>query len=125
MGKAKLYNTTLEAVDHDEKFKAEMSSIFQTPRYQSHEARAIIVRAQSCPITEAMLTLCTTYYSPLSVLLLSWFEHKDLVKLGIFDWMKPLMNYSFPLRLPELSLFPTVAAHHRFRILVQEIQDTS
>jgi hypothetical protein len=36
LGKAKLYcNTALEAVEHDKKVKAEMPSIFQTPRYQS------------------------------------------------------------------------------------------
>jgi hypothetical protein len=33
------------------------------------------------------------------------------------------MNYSFPLWLPELSLFPTVVAHNPFQILVQEIQE--
>jgi hypothetical protein len=98
LGKAKLYyNTTLKAVDHDEKVKAEMSIIFQTPHYQSQEAKASIVHATSHTITEVLLTLYTTHHSPLSDLLLSWFEHKDLLKLiGIFDWMKPLMNYSFP-----------------------------
>jgi hypothetical protein len=38
--------------------------------------------------------------------------------------MKPLMNYSFPLRLQELSLFPTTASHRRFRIVVKAIEDT-
>jgi hypothetical protein len=126
LGKAKLYyNTALKAVDHDDKVKAEISSIFQTPRYQSPEAKAIIVHAPVCPIAEVLLTLYTAYHSPLSVLLLPWFDHKDLVKLiELFDWMKPLMNYSFSLWLPELSLFPTVEARHRFRIIVQAIQET-
>jgi hypothetical protein len=39
------YNTTLIAVDHDKKVKAEMSSIFETPRYNSHDARFIIVHS--------------------------------------------------------------------------------
>jgi hypothetical protein len=43
------YNTKLIAVDHDKKVKAEMSSIFETPRYKSHEARAIIVHADKYP----------------------------------------------------------------------------
>jgi hypothetical protein len=41
-----------------------------------------------------------------------------------FHWMKPLMNYSFPLRLPELSLFPTMPSRCRFRIIFQAIQET-
>jgi hypothetical protein len=119
------YNTKLKAVDHDEKFKAERSSIFQTPHYQSQEARSIIVHSAKHPLTEVLLIIYTTYHSPLSGLLLSWLEHDDLVKLiQLFDWMKPLMNFSFPLRLPELSLFPTMSARHYFRILVQVIQET-
>jgi hypothetical protein len=119
------YNTKLKAVDHDEKFKAERSSIFQTPHYQSQEARSIIVHSAKHPLTEVLLIIYTTYHSPLSGLLLSWLEHDDLVKLiQLFDWMKPRMNFSFPLRLPELSLFPTMSARHYFRILVQVIQET-
>jgi hypothetical protein len=34
------------------------------------------------------------------------------------------MNFSFPLRHPKLSLFPTMSAHHRFVILVKAIQET-
>jgi hypothetical protein len=41
-----------------------------------------------------------------------------------FHWMKPMMNYSFPLRLPEHCLFPTISSRRRFRILVQAIQET-
>jgi hypothetical protein len=77
------------------------------------------------PITEVLLTLFTIYHSPLFDLLLSWFEHNELVKLiGICDWMKSLMNYSFPLRLHQLSRFPTVDTGHCFRMLIQEIQET-
>jgi hypothetical protein len=41
-----------------------------------------------------------------------------------FPWMKPMMNYSFPLRLPEHCLFPTTSSRRRFSILVQGIQET-
>jgi hypothetical protein len=41
-----------------------------------------------------------------------------------FHWMKPLMNYSFPLRIPELSLLSTMSSRRHFRILVQAIQET-
>jgi hypothetical protein len=68
-------------VDHDEKVKFEMASIFQTPPYQSSEAKAIISHETACLITKVLLILFTTYHSPLSDLLLSWFEHTDLVKL--------------------------------------------
>jgi hypothetical protein len=113
----------LKAVDHDEIVQDEISSIFEMPRYKSHEARAIIVHAAKHPLAEVLLTIYTTYHSPLSGLLLSWLEHDDVVMLiELFDSMKPLMNFSFPLRLPELSLFPTISARPRFRILVQAIQ---
>jgi hypothetical protein len=121
------YNTKLIAVDHyhDKKVKAEISSIFETPRYKWHEAISVIVHAAKYPLTEVMLTIYTTYHSPLSCLLFSYLEHDDLKMLiEIFHWMKPLMNYSFPLRLPELSLFPTMSSRRRFRILVQAIQET-
>jgi hypothetical protein len=35
-----------------------------------------------------------------------------------------MMNYSFPLRLPEHCLFPTTSSRPSFRILVQGIQET-
>jgi hypothetical protein len=38
--------------------------------------------------------------------------------------MKPLMNYSFPLGLQELSLFPTTASCRRFCIVVKAIEET-
>jgi hypothetical protein len=41
-----------------------------------------------------------------------------------FHWMKPMMNYSFSLRLPEHCLFLTTSSRRRFRILVQGIQET-
>jgi hypothetical protein len=41
-----------------------------------------------------------------------------------FHWMTPMMNYSFPLRLPEHCIFPTMSSRRRFRILVQGIQET-
>jgi hypothetical protein len=41
-----------------------------------------------------------------------------------FHWMKPLMNYSFPLGLSEISLYPTMSSRRRFRILIQTIQET-
>jgi hypothetical protein len=89
LGKAKLYyNTPLKAVDHDDKVNDEMSSIFQTPRFQSAEANTIIVCAAARPITKVLITLYTTYHSTLSDLFLSWFEQTDLVKLIVlFDLM--------------------------------------
>jgi hypothetical protein len=62
-------NTKLIAVDHDKKVKAEMSSIFETPRYKLHEARAIIFHAAKYPLTEVMLTIDIAYHSTLSCLL--------------------------------------------------------
>jgi hypothetical protein len=44
------YNTKLTSVDHDKKVKAELSSIFETPRYKSHEARSIIVHYAKYPL---------------------------------------------------------------------------
>jgi hypothetical protein len=119
------YNTKLIAVDHDKKVKDEMSSIFETPRYKSHKARAILVNAAKYPLPEVMLTIYTTYHSPLSCLLFSYLEHDNLkTMIDTFHSMKPLMNCSFPLRIPELSLFPTMSLRCRFRILVQAIQET-
>jgi hypothetical protein len=80
------YNTKLTAVDHDKKVKAELSSIFETPRYKLHEARAIKVHDAKYPLTEVMLTIYTTYHSPLSGLL---FSNLDDAKTMIetFHWM--------------------------------------
>jgi hypothetical protein len=41
-----------------------------------------------------------------------------------YPWMIPLMNYSFPLGLQELSLFPTIDSRRRFRIVVKAIEET-
>jgi hypothetical protein len=122
------YNTQLKLidVDHDKKVKAELSSIFETPCYKSPEARAIIVHAAKFSLSDVMLTIYTTYHSPLSSLLFSYLDHSDVkTMIETFHWMKQLINYSFPLRLPELSLFPTMSSCRRFRILVQAIQETS
>jgi hypothetical protein len=74
------YNSQLKltAVDHDKKVKAELSSIFETPHYKSPEARAIIVHAAKFPLSEVMLTIYTTYHSPLSSLLFSYLDHSDV-----------------------------------------------
>jgi hypothetical protein len=88
------YNTKLIAADHAKKVKAEMSSIFDTPHYKLHKSRAIIVHAAKYPLTEVMLTIYTTYHSPLSCILFSYLEHENLKTLiETFHWMKPLMNY--------------------------------
>jgi hypothetical protein len=52
-------------------------------------------------------------------------DHSDVkTMIEAFHWLKPMMNYSIPLRLPELSLFPTMYSHYGLRILVQAIQET-
>jgi hypothetical protein len=72
-----------------------------------------------------MLTIYTTYHSPLCSLLFSYLDHSDVkTMIEAFHWLKPMMNYSFPLRLPELCLFPTMYSRCRFSILVQAIQET-
>jgi hypothetical protein len=117
------YNTQLKltAVDHDKKVKSELSSIFHTPHYKSPEARAIIVHAAKFPLSDVMLTIYTTYRS----LLFSYLDHSDVkTTIEAFYWLKPMMNYSFPLRIPELSLFPTISSRCRFRVLAQAIQET-
>jgi hypothetical protein len=102
-----------------------LSSIFETPRYKLPEARVIIVHAAKFPLSEVMLTIYTTYHSPLFSLFFSYLDHSDVkTMIETFHWMKPLINYSFPLRLPELSLFATMSSRRRFSILVQAIQET-
>jgi hypothetical protein len=39
-------------------------------------------------------------------------------------WMKLMMNYSFPLRIPEHCLFPTMSSRRRLSIVVRGIQET-
>jgi hypothetical protein len=125
---AKLFYETqlkLTAVDHDKKVKAELSSIFETPRYKSPEARAIVVHVAKFPLSDVILTIYTTYHSPLCSLLFSYLDHSDVkTMIEALHWLTPMMNYSFPLRLPEHCLFPTMSSRCHFRILVQEIQET-
>jgi hypothetical protein len=72
-----------------------------------------------------MLTIYTTYHSPQCSLLFSHLDPSDVKEvIEPLHWMKPMMNYSFPLRLPELCLFPTTSSCRRFRIIVQGIQET-
>jgi hypothetical protein len=121
------YETQLKltSVDHDKKVKAEVSSVFETPRYKSPEARAIVVHAAKFSLIDVMLIIYTTYHSPLCSLLFSYLDHSDVkTMIEAFHWLKPMMNYSFPLRLPEHCLFPTMFSRCRFRILVQAIQET-
>jgi hypothetical protein len=57
-------------------------------------------------------------------LLFSYLDHRDVkTMIETFHWLKPMMNYSFPLRLPEHYLLPTMSSRFRFRILVQAIQE--
>jgi hypothetical protein len=125
---AKLFYETqlkLTAVDHDKKVKAELSSILETPHYKSPAARAIVVHAVKSPLSDVMLTIYTTYHSPLCTLLFSYLDHSDVnTMIEAFHWLKPMMNYSFPLSPPEHCLFPKMSSCFRFRILVQEIQET-
>jgi hypothetical protein len=108
-----------------ETVKAELSSMFDSPRYKSPEATAIVVHAAKFPLGDVMLTIYTTYHSPLCRFLFSHLDHSDVKEvIEAFHWMKPMMNNSFPLRLPEHCLFPTTSSRCLFRILVQGIQET-
>jgi hypothetical protein len=85
----------------------------------------MVVHAAKFSLSDVMLTIYTTHHSPLRSLLFSYLDHSDVkIMIEAFHWLKPMMNYSFPLRLPELCLFPTMSSRCRFRILVQEIQET-
>jgi hypothetical protein len=115
----------IDLVSDDNKVKAELSSIFDSPRYNSPESTAIVVHAAKFPLGDVMLTIYTTYHSPLCSLLFSYLDHSDVKEvIEAFHWMKLMMNYSFPLRLPEHCLFPTTSSRRRFRILVKGIQET-
>jgi hypothetical protein len=92
----KLYDTQLKlkAVDHDNKVKDELSSIFDSSRYKSPDTTAIVVHAAKFPISDIMLTIYTTYHSPLCSLLFSHLDHIDVkTMIEAFHWMKPMMNY--------------------------------
>jgi hypothetical protein len=56
------YKTQLKQteVDHDNKVKAELSSIFDTPRCKLSEARAIVFHSAKFPLSDVMLTIYTT-----------------------------------------------------------------
>jgi hypothetical protein len=108
-----------------ETVRAELSSIFDSPRYKSPESTSIVVHAAKFPLSDVMLTIYTTYHFPLCCLLFSHLYHSDVKEvIEAFHWMKPMINYSFPLRLPEHCIFPTTSSRQRFRILVQGIQET-
>jgi hypothetical protein len=83
----------LTAVDHDKKVKAELSSIFKTPRYKSPEARSIVVHAAKFPLSDVMLTIYTAYHSPLCSLLFSYLDHSVAkTMIEAFHWLKPMIN---------------------------------
>jgi hypothetical protein len=85
------YKTQLKltAVDHDKKVKAELSSILETPRYKSPEARAIVVHAAKFPLSDVMLTIYTTYHYPLCSLLFSYLDHSGVkTMIEAFHWLK-------------------------------------
>jgi hypothetical protein len=108
-----------------ETVEAELSSIFDSPRNKSKLAKAIVKFAAKYPLCDVMLTIYTTYHSPLGPLLFSHLDHSDVKEvIQAFAWMKPMMNYSFPLRLPEHCLFPTMSSRCRFSIVVRVIQET-
>jgi hypothetical protein len=118
-------NKKIQLVEHDAIVRSKMNSMFKTARYQSEQSRAIIHCAKKTSLTEVLLTTYTTYHSPFATLLFSWLEHEDVESLiKAYIWMKPLVNYSFPLGLQELSLFPTTASRIRFRIVVKAIEET-
>jgi hypothetical protein len=114
------YNTEvkikkIKLVEDDAIVRSEMNSMFKTASYQSEESRAIICRAKKTSLTEVLLTIYTTYHSPFATLLFSWLEHEDVVAfIKSCLWMKPLTNYSFPLGLQDLSLFPICLLHLDF-----------
>jgi hypothetical protein len=101
-----------------ETVKAEVSSISDSPRNKSKQATTIVEFSAKYPLCDVMLTIYTTYHSPLCALLFSHLEHIDVKEvIEAFPWMKPMMNYSFPLRLPEHWLFPTMFSRHCFSII--------
>jgi hypothetical protein len=115
----------LQSVEHDAVVRSEMNSMSKTTRYQSAKLRSIIRCAKKKTLPEVFLTIYTTYHSPLPIHLFSWLDHEDLlILIKTFQWMKSLMNYSFLLGIPELSLFPTTASRQRFCIVVKAIEET-
>jgi hypothetical protein len=108
-----------------ETVEAELSSIFDSPCNKSKLAKDIVKFAARFPLCDVMLTIYTTYHSPLGPLLSSHLDHSDgKDAIQAHYWMKPMMNYSFPLRIPEHCLFPTMSSRRRFSIVVRGIQET-
>jgi hypothetical protein len=108
-----------------ETLQGELSTIFDSPRNNSKLAQEIVTFAARCPLSDVMLTIYTTYHSPLGPLMFSTLDHSDVMEvIEAHYWMKPMMNYSFPFRLPEHCLFPTMSSRRRFSIVVRGIQDT-
>jgi hypothetical protein len=108
-----------------ETVEAELSSIFDSPCNKSKLAKEIVKFAARFPLSDVMLTIYTTYHSQLGPFLFLHLEHSDVKEvIQAHYWMKPMMNYSFPLRLPEHCLFPTMPSHRRFSIVVRGIQET-
>jgi hypothetical protein len=76
-----------------ETVKDEVTSIFDSPRYKSPHATAIIDHAAKFPLCDVMLTIYTTYHSPLCHLLFAHLDHSDVKEvIEAFSWMKPMMN---------------------------------
>jgi hypothetical protein len=108
-----------------EKVEAELSIIFDSPPNKSRLAKEIVKFTAKFPLCDVMLTIYTTYHSPLCPLLFSHLDHSDVKEvIQAHYWMKPMMNYYFPLRLPEHCLFPTMSSRRHFSIVVRGIQET-
>jgi hypothetical protein len=108
-----------------ETVEAEFSSIFDSPRNKSKLAKEIVKFAARFPLSDIMLTIYTTYHSQLGPFLFSHLDHSDVKEvIQAHYWMKPMMNYSFPIRLPEHCLFPTMSSRRCFSIVVRGIQET-
>jgi hypothetical protein len=77
-----------------ETVEAELSIIFDSPRNKSKQATAIVEFAAKYTLCDVMLTIYTTYHSPLCLLLFSHLDHSDVKEvIEAFPWMKPMMNY--------------------------------
>jgi hypothetical protein len=61
-----------------ETVEAELSSIFDSPRNTSKLAKEIVKFAARFTLCDVMLTIYTTYHSPLGPLLFSHLDHSDV-----------------------------------------------
>jgi hypothetical protein len=61
-----------------ETVEAELSSIFDSPRNKSKLAKEIVKFSAKFPLCDVMLTIYTTYHSPLGPLLFSHLDHSDV-----------------------------------------------